>query len=301
MAIGGRHGDFSPGGGARLHQPGRHLRSSHVFPRLAQGRQPRPESACGSLPWPYFWVWWFQPGHIHTLGRWLLVTFILGWITLIPFYYIALFARARLCPATDARALPGTPRVRNGGDEGAVGTFRDRAPHAPGRARLLLIILTRSLPRSCVGCGDSASRTSGSVTMSGWADEDPSAGDARLVRRARACRSSCRKGIPEYHRPQWPRRTRGGKEGILSCSLILFITILTVYNQYDFVAQWCDAGYIPQPDLPDPRPSRRFTDEAVGYVSAPSICVTNGGRELGGGAGGCMSRPACTVRFRPEI
>ena len=76
-----------------------------------------------------------------------------------------------------------------------------------------------------------------------------------------------RNGREEYHRTTWPRRTKC-KEGNLA-----YFYDHWGYRNYDVVAQLdCDH-----------RPSRSyltevvrpFSDPAIGYVSAPSVCDTN--------------------------
>ena len=81
---------------------------------------------------------------------------------------------------------------------------------------------------------------------------------------------STREGVPEYHRPTWPRRTRC-KEGNLA-----YFYDRWGYELYDVVAQM-DADHVPDPDylrhmvVP-------FRDPHVGYVAAPSICDRNADR-----------------------
>ena len=197
-----------------------------------------------ALAW--FWAWWLQPGHMQTLGRWVLVTGILAWITLIPAYYIVLFARARLC-AADARDLPVAPRVA---------MVVTKAPSEPFAIveRTLKGALSQRLPDGC-------------QTFDVWlADEDPD-DETRAWCAAHGVRISCRKGIDAYHRAQWPRRTRC-KEGNLA-----WFYDTHGYDGYDFVAQF-DADHIPRRDYLI-HALAPFTDPGVGYVSAPSICDTN--------------------------
>lgn len=54
-------------------------------------------------------------------------------------------------------------------------------------------------------------------------------------------RISCRFGVPQYHRPAWPRRTRC-KEGNLS-----FFYDNWGYEMYEIVAQF-DADHVPDPN-----------------------------------------------------
>jgi cellulose synthase (UDP-forming) len=83
-------------------------------------------------------------------------------------------------------------------------------------------------------------------------------------------RISTRQGVAEYHRPTWPRRTRC-KEGNLA-----YFYDHWGYDNYDVVSQ-LDADHVPNSDylrhmvVP-------FTDPAVGYVAAPSMCDRNAGR-----------------------
>ena len=78
---------------------------------------------------------------------------------------------------------------------------------------------------------------------------------------------SCRKGIPEYHQPVWPRRTKC-KEGNLA-----YFYDTYGYDAYDVVVQ-LDADHIPAKDYLE-HMIRPFVHAEVGYVSAPSICDTN--------------------------
>ena len=162
-------GKFFPrgkAGGAGLHKPGSSPALLSLYPLPQGGNAIGPSSArrrgigisCGISAWlyrglvvparAYPYAGTIAPHDLHSAG----------WITLMPFYYMCnLF-----CPATSrtvarpiARpALPGhAARDANGGDEGRrrnlSRSLRRTAP-PPGRAR------------------PSASRTSGSVTMSGW-------------------------------------------------------------------------------------------------------------------------------------
>ena len=98
------------------------------------------------------------------------------------------------------------------------------------------------------------------------ADEDP---DAETIAwcKDRGVRISCRKGDPDYHREEWPRRRRC-KEGNLA-----YFYDHWGYENYDVVAQF-DTDHAPQPGYLE-EILRPFADPAVGYVSAPSICSNN--------------------------
>lgn len=97
-------------------------------------------------------------------------------------------------------------------------------------------------------------------------DEDPST-ECYQWCEARGVGVSTRKGFRDYHRPEWPRRTRC-KEGNLA-----FFYDHWGYHHYDVVVQ-LDADHIPAPGYLAEM-VRPFSDPAVGYVAAPSVCDTN--------------------------
>jgi cellulose synthase/poly-beta-1,6-N-acetylglucosamine synthase-like glycosyltransferase len=80
-------------------------------------------------------------------------------------------------------------------------------------------------------------------------------------------RLSTRRGIDEYHRSSWPRRTKC-KEGNLA-----YFYDHWGYDEYDVVAQ-LDADHVPEPGYLESM-VRPFQFERVGYVAAPSICDSN--------------------------
>jgi len=43
----------------------------------------------------HFWRWWLQPEHVGNWPLFISMSVILAWITLIPFYFIAIFFGAR--------------------------------------------------------------------------------------------------------------------------------------------------------------------------------------------------------------
>ena len=189
----------------------------------------------------YFWFWWLQPEHVVSLGRYAIVTLVLVWITLIPGYFIFIFANARI-PIRDA-VLPENTRVA---------IVVTKAPSEP------LSIVKKTLQAALAQDG---------VSHDTWlADEDPDS-ETLAWCRERGVKVSTRKGVPEYHRPQWPRRTRC-KEGNLA-----YFYDHYGYDRYDFVAQF-DADHAPTPNYLK-QAIAPFADPSVGYVSAPSICDTN--------------------------
>lgn len=189
----------------------------------------------------YFWQWWLRPEHIFSLGRYTVVTFTLLWVTIIPIYFIFLFARARR-PAPDA---------------------------PPPRHTRAAMIVTKapSEPFSLVKKTLEAALDQNGLPHDTWlADEDPTP-EVRDWCAQHGVRISTRKGIADYHRKEWPRRTRT-KEGNLS-----YFYDHYGYGQYDFVSQF-DADHAPEPDYLK-HAIAPFADPAVGYVSAPSICDSN--------------------------
>lgn len=191
----------------------------------------------------YFWLWWFQPDHVHTIGRFVTVTVILLWVTLVPAYFIFIFAAARV------------PVPRPSKRRSRVAMVVTRAP---------------SEPFAVVAATLEAMLNQAGVAHDTWlADEDPTA-EIREWCERRGVKISCRKGIADYHRTSWPRRTRC-KEGNLAYFYDTF-----GYDAYDIVAQF-DCDHRPEPDYLR-HAVAPFADPAVGYVSAPSICDANAGR-----------------------
>ena len=189
----------------------------------------------------FFWRWWLEPSHVYTAARYAAVSIVLFWVTLIPAYFIVIFANARI-PSRRAEPLP----------EQRVAMVVTKTPSEP------LSLVKKTLQ------GVLAQR--GYAHDTWLADEDP---DAETIDwcRENGVRISTRKGITAYHRQEWPRRERC-KEGNLA-----YFYDRYGYDGYDFVSQF-DADHVPDPDY-----LRRvlvpFADPQVGYVSAPSICDAN--------------------------
>ncbi|MBY5613026.1 glycosyltransferase [Rhizobium leguminosarum] len=190
----------------------------------------------------YFWIWWCQSAHIISWTAFVLITLVLAWITLVPAYFILIFL--------DARKV--SPRARL--PEGRVAMVVTKAPSEP----FAVVRTTLQAMLDQVG-----------VDFDVWlADEDPSE-ETRRWCAAHGVLISTRKGVAEYHRTTWPRRTRC-KEG----NLVYFYDHFG-YARYDFVAQF-DADHVPTPTYLR-EILRPFADPEIGYVSAPSICDANAG------------------------
>jgi cellulose synthase (UDP-forming) len=189
----------------------------------------------------YFWSWWLQPDHVYTAGRYAIVTCILLWVTLIPAYFIFIFARARI-PVGEAKPFPA--------------------------ARVAMVVTKTPFESFSV-----VKKTlQGALAQDGYdhdtwlADEDPDAQTLEWCRQ-HGVRVSSRKNIAAYHRETWPCRTRC-KEGNLAYFYDHF-----GYDRYDFISQF-DADHVPSPDYLK-HVLAPFVEPAVGYVSAPSICDVN--------------------------
>ena len=187
----------------------------------------------------YLWVWWLRPH--HNIGTtWFIVnSAVLGWLTLVPLYLLSLYIRGRI---SALEALP---------PAGRVAMVVTKAPSEPWCLvqETLEAMLAQQHPHAT------------------WlADEDPTHETIAWCN-AHGVGISTRKGITAYHRPSWPRRTRC-KEGNLA-----YFYDQYGYELYDFVVQM-DADHVPAPGYLREM-LKPFSDESVGYVSAPSICDKN--------------------------
>ena len=191
----------------------------------------------------WFWVWWLQPEHLIEPGRYWVVTVAMLWIWGMQLYFVLVFLRAKRPAAPDP--VPGAWRV-------AMVTTKTPSEDFEVVRVTLEAMLAQDYPHDT------------------WlADEDPS-DETRAWCEAHGVRISTRKDVPEYHRAEWPRRTRC-KEGNLA-----YFYDHWGYENYDFVSQ-LDADHVPQPNYLREM-LRPFADPDVGYVSAPSICASNADR-----------------------
>src|SRR5690606_36107387 len=186
------------------------------------------------------WVWWLHPNHYVSLPGLIYSSIALAWLSGLPFYYLTIIGGARV-PAANAR-IP---------DDSRVAMVVTKAPSKPFEVvqETLRAMLAQPRPHDT------------------WlADEDPSP-ETLAWCAENGVKVSTRKGRPDYHRQEWPRRTRC-KEGNLA-----FFYDEYGYDNYDFVVQ-LDADHVPTPTYLDEM-LKAFADPAVGYVSAPSICDKN--------------------------
>ncbi len=190
----------------------------------------------------YFWTWWLQPSNVIEPGRYILVTTLIFWVFFLQIYFLMLFLNARKSNSTieDLGAFRAAMVV----------TKTPSEPFAVVR-RTLEAMLAQTIPHDT------------------WlADEDP-APETVAWCREHGVRISTRKGRADYHRTEWPRRTRC-KEGNLA-----FFYDHYGYENYDFVSQ-LDADHVPEPTYLEEM-LKPFADPSVGYVSAPSMCCSNAG------------------------
>lgn len=188
-----------------------------------------------------FWTWWLQPAHRTDLFGIIANTVVLFYLTCYPVFYIVAVNRLR-------NVSPGVavPMLR-------VAFIVTRAPSEPWDvARMTLTaMLNQEFP----------------LPYDVWlADEKPTAEILEWCS-ANGVIVSSRNGIEEYHRPTWPRRTKC-KEGNLA-----YFYDHWGYRSYDVVAQ-LDCDHKPSPTYLAEM-VRPFSDPAVGYVAAPSVCDTN--------------------------
>jgi cellulose synthase (UDP-forming) len=188
----------------------------------------------------YFWAWWLNPAHYAGFVGYVVATATVAWVTLLPAYFMAVFYKAKT--PSGALRLPAGSRIA---------MVVTKAPSEPFSivAATLKGMLAQDVPHDT------------------WlADEDPSQETLDWCHR-HGVFVSTRKGRTDYHRTSWPRRTRC-KEGNLA-----FFYDHYGYENYDFVVQ-LDADHVPTPGYLW-QMLRPFSDDKVGYVSAPSICDSN--------------------------
>jgi len=188
----------------------------------------------------YFWVWWLDPEHILPGMRYWVITLAFGWLFFLQAFFIFIFRSARI----PAGPLPDPASTR-------VAMIVTKTPSEPFSVvqKTLEAMLRQTYPHDT------------------WlADEDPQPETIAWCK-AHGVQISTRKNRPDYHRKEWPRRTRC-KEGNLA-----FFYDTVGYENYDFVAQ-LDADHVPSPTYLA-EIVRGFADPKIGYVSAPSICANN--------------------------
>ncbi|MEU3749315.1 MULTISPECIES: glycosyltransferase [Streptomyces] len=189
----------------------------------------------------WFWAWWLEPSHRIGWPGLVVNSALLLYLTYLPVHFlVALIRMRRFDPAVGVPALHTAFVVT-------------RAPSESWDiARTTLeAMLAQDFPYG----------------YDVWlCDEDPTEEILDWCE-DRGVHVSCRRGRADYHRAEWPRRTRC-KEGNLA-----FFYDHWGYAHYDVVAQ-LDCDHVPGPRYLA-EVVRPFADPAIGYVAAPSVCDSN--------------------------
>ncbi len=191
-----------------------------------------------ALAW-FMW-WWFLPSHIVSIWGIVVTSVVLFWELVLPGYFFYFVGRMR-----KANPKLELPQLRLA----MVVTKAPGEPFAVVQKTLLACIV--QTPAHDI-----------------WlADEEPTE-EVYAWCKTNNVRISTRKGLAEYHRLSWPRRTKC-KEGNLA-----YFYDKYGYELYDIVVQ-LDADHVPDIGYLEAM-IRPFINPKVGYVSAPSICDSNG-------------------------
>ena len=195
----------------------------------------------GAAATAWFWMWWLGRGHGAWTAPSVVVTSLFAWVTILSVYFFFFVTRM----TKPNPALP-VPDLR-------VAMVVTKAPSEPWSVvqRTLEAMLAQDYPHP----------------FDVWlADERPDEETLRWCDEHEVWVST-RFGVEEYHRAEWPRRTKC-KEGNLA-----FFYDAVGYDNYDVVAQ-LDCDHVPAPDYLA-NMVRPFADPKIGYVSAPSVCDAN--------------------------
>gem|GEM_PF-1312798 len=188
----------------------------------------------------YFWGWWLSFEHVSSLLGMMINSILIFWTMVMPgYYFFFVFQMKR--PNLRIK-IPKNWRVA------MVVTKVPSEPFCLVQ-KTLLAMIKQKYPHDT------------------WvADEDPTT-EALNWYKKNGVNISSRKGITEYHQPEWPRRTKC-KEGNLA-----YFYDKYGYKKYDFVVQM-DVDHIPGKNYLEAM-IRPFVDGKVGYIAAPSICDVN--------------------------
>lgn len=184
-----------------------------------------------------FWVWWLQPEHRVGWFGLVLNTALLFYLAYMPIYFMIAVNRL---PGV-APDLP-VPDLR-------VAFLVTKAPSEPWDVarNTLQAMLSQRYP----------------YDYDVWlCDENPSEQTRRWCA-DNGVHLSTRYGVTEYHRAEWPRRTKC-KEGNVA-----YFYDHWGYRDYDVAVQ-LDCDHVPTPTYLAEM-VRPFSDPAVGYVAAPSM------------------------------
>lgn len=186
----------------------------------------------------WFWSWWARPEHRAGTAATLVNSALLLYLSLLPVSFLIASNRLRrVNPAL------GVPRLR-------VAFAVTRAPSEPWPVAetTLTAMLAQDFPHA----------------YDVWLCDERPTPQIRAWCAEHGVHLSTRDGEAEYHRGQWPRRTRC-KEGNLA-----WFYDRGGYDDYDVVAQ-LDCDHVPERGYLTEM-VRPFADPAVGFVAAPSVC-----------------------------
>ncbi len=189
----------------------------------------------------FFGVWWFLPEHVGTPLGLILNSVVVGFLLLLPAAFVSRLRHIR-------RINPEVPLP-----DLRVAMITTRAPSEPFsevRPTLEAMLAQDTELRYDV-----------------WLADEAPTGDILSWCENHGVHVSTRSGVDAYHRTEWPRRTRC-KEGNLA-----YFYDTHGYSDYDVVAQF-DCDHVPEAGYLEAI-LRPFSDPAVGYVAAPSMCDAN--------------------------
>ncbi|MEV6347625.1 glycosyltransferase family 2 protein [Actinoplanes sp. NPDC051851] len=188
-----------------------------------------------------FWAWWLGPAHRAGWAGLAVNSALLLYLTLLPVSLMITVNRLRRVDP----AIP-VPDLR-------VAFVVTRAPSEPWPVarRTLQAMLGQRIP----------------FTYDTWLCDERPDDEIREWCAANGVELSTRMDEPDYHRTEWPRRTRC-KEGNLA-----WFYDNGGYDRYDVVSQ-LDCDHVPEPDYLSEM-VRPFADPAIGFVGAPSVCDAN--------------------------
>jgi cellulose synthase/poly-beta-1,6-N-acetylglucosamine synthase-like glycosyltransferase len=188
-----------------------------------------------------FWTWWLQPDHRVAWIGLVVNSAVLLYLSFSSVYFVVAVNRLRQVDSAVA-----VPRLRV-----AFVVTRARSEPWDMARSTLTAMLAQNLP----------------LPYDVWlCDEEPFE-EIRRWCTEHGIRVSTRKGAEDYHRKTWPRR-RKCKEGNLA-----YFYDRWGYQHYDVVAQ-LDCDHVPSRTYLAEL-IRPFSDPAVGYVAAPSVCDAN--------------------------
>jgi len=188
-----------------------------------------------------FWSWWLEPSHRRGVLGLVLNSAVLLYVSCYPVFFVVGINRLR----NTSRSVS-VPLLR-------VAFVVTRAPSEPWEVArgTVSAMLDQDFP----------------VPYDVWlCDEKPTQEIVDWCDRHDVLIAT-RNGVLEYHRNEWPRRTRC-KEGNLA-----YFYDHWGYRWYDVVAQ-LDCDHRPERTYLA-EVVRPFSDPAVGYVAAPSVCDAN--------------------------